>query len=79
MPITLATDDKTTYTIVIDERQREILHRATQGLIDQENDGGDPHYNEADYEILESLEDMLNSEGSLGPLTPSPCVSWFTL
>jgi len=79
MPIEHTMADPHTYTVLINERQRKMLHRAVQVLIEEENGGGDPQYDEDDYDVLVSLEDMLNATGSTGPLAPSPCVNSFVL
>ena len=71
MPITLATVFKTTYTIIIDERQLHYLRRAMREFV--ANDPGE-ELDEFEQDIPTVLEEML-----AGDLTPSPCVNGLTL
>jgi hypothetical protein len=62
------------YNIQISERQRYYLHLGLQALLREQFEGG-PAYNETDAlggNIVCSLEDMLNPEGTTGPLCPTP-------
>ena len=69
----------TTYTVVIDERQRRLIHLALVTLTESLEDFFNEQMEEGDDAILRSLEDMLDPEGSTGPLGPSPAVNSFVL
>lgn len=68
-----------TYTIVINERQRKLIQQALSDLIVNREDYTDDQVEEGDDEALESLADMFDSNGSVGPLAPSPAVNGLTL
>lgn len=68
-----------TYTIVINERQRKLIQLALNELIASREDYTDDQVEEGDDEALESLADMFDPNGSVGPLAPSPAVNGLTL
>lgn len=74
--------DPTTYTLVINDRMRRLLQQAVSSLIDaraDDQDAEDMEEQQRDDEVLDSMADMLNPEGSTGPLVLSPCVNSFVL
>ena len=74
MPIEHSMPDPHTFTIVINERQRKLLWRAMRALQNATDDAPS-----CEFEMMESLEDMLCMSGSTGPLAISPCVNSFVL
>lgn len=71
--------DPSTYTLVINERMRKLLHMMSAELAGRINDGEDVPIDDADKEVVISMADMLDPEGSIGPLAPSPAVNGFVL
>jgi hypothetical protein len=68
---------RTTYNLVINERQRQVIMQAlayhiSEGF-DEEGDG------EFGENTAKSLHDMLNPEGTTGPLAPAPAVNGLVL
>ena len=59
-------DTQPTYTILINERQRHYLHLALSQFIAE--DPGE-ELDEYGQDIPTSLEDMLNPNGTVGPLS----------
>ena len=78
-PIEHNLPDPHTYHISINDRQWKMLFRAMELLVAEELEGGDPQYDENDFEVMESLKDMLDPDGSTGGLAPSPCLNGFVL
>jgi hypothetical protein len=64
------------YTIVISERQRYYLHLALSRFI--QHDPGE-ELDEYGNDIPTTLADMLDPNGSTGPLAPYPCVNGLVL
>lgn len=66
------------YDVRISERQRYYLHLGLQALLQQQFVPGGVVYNEEDEfgnNIVCSLEDLFNPEGSVGPLHPTPTLN----
>lgn len=74
-PRTLA---DTTYTLVINERQRHLIHLALSKLIASREDYTDDQVVEGDDKELEMLEAMMDPNDE-DPLLPSPAVNGLTL
>ena len=71
--------DPHAYNIVINEHQRRILHAALSALIEKCEDCTDDQVLPGDDEVMLSLQDMLDPNGSTGPLEPHPAVNAFVL
>lgn len=74
LPVEHVMADPYTYTVVINERQRKLIHRALRLLLRDTEDAPS-----CEIELTESLEDMLNPKGSTGPLAASPGINSFVL
>jgi hypothetical protein len=74
LPIEHVMPDPHTFTVVINERQRKLIHRALRLLLQDTDDAPS-----CEIELAESLEDMLNPKGSTGPLVASPAINSFVL
>lgn len=63
--------DPHTYTIVINERMRRLIH---MGLIELESNAeneccaSEESPTEDDFEVIRSMQDMLDPNGTVGPL-----------
>lgn len=85
IPIDPFLPDGATYTIVINERMRRLLHASVKALIIAQLDDEDAATPEArleqqtDDEVLESMLDMLDPNGSVGPLHPHPAINSFVM
>lgn len=53
------TTNDTKYTLLLNERQRKMLHRAMLVLVEEENEGGDPQYDEDAHEEMMVLTQVL--------------------
>jgi hypothetical protein len=71
--------DPNTYTVVINERMRRLIHTALGELIAKREDLTNNQVIPGDDEVLESLVDLFDNNGSTGPLEPSPAVNGFVL
>lgn len=67
------------YTIIISERQRLLLHTLLAEFAALVGDGQDTPFDVDETADLLNMEDMLNPDGSTGPLEPSPAVNSFVL
>ena len=76
-PIETFMPDPNTYTVSINKRQWELIHRGL--LLLEATPVSLPLHKEGDDELLESLIDMLDPKGSTGGLAPSPCVNGLVL
>jgi len=77
MPIEHSMPDPHVFNVVINERQRGLLRRALNCMIMSLRE---TQWLDADEEEMsKSLSDMLNPEGSTGPLEPAPAVNSFVL
>ena len=63
---TQLTPDDTTYTLLINEQQRRVIHAALACYI---SEGFDTEVNEFGDIVAISLQDMLNPGGPVGPLS----------
>jgi hypothetical protein len=72
-------DADVTYTIVISEQQRRLLQAGMTALIEKCEDYTDDQVAPGDDEAMLSLQDMLDPNGSVGPLAPSPAINGLTL
>ena len=66
--------DPHTYTIVINERMRRLLHMGLGELdsnVRNECCASDDPVTEDDIEVINSLQDMLDPNGTVGPLVPN--------
>ena len=64
---------ETIYNLVINERQRAVIQAALATHISEGFD--DEHDGQFGENTAKSLHDMLNPEGSTGPLVPAPGVN----
>lgn len=67
----------TKYTLVINERQRQVIMQALSCFISEGFDqSGDGEYGE---NTARSLHDMVDLEGTAGPLSPVPAINGLVL
>ena len=84
-PIEPFLPDGAVYNIAINERMRRLLKEAVTAYIIARMDDEDAYGEEAQVQqqyddvVLESMQDMLDPDGSTGPLAPSPAVNGFVL